>query len=216
MATLGSLRRRRSAFVTVLVVFGTLGILLGTGSSGSDLLILLCAMLFAALGLALGSHVVTRNQLPPSKGQTLAAAVTGGVTGALLSVIGFELGVTLAHLFGLKRVEGVEWAELFLPPWICWSGGFAILSRYLAWHLLGDHIVLASAAGAVGALVSDALVTLLLIRPFATGPPLQAPPVVTAALGALVAAGLAWAERKVPHKNADANNAPLANDTKRQ
>jgi uncharacterized membrane protein YeaQ/YmgE (transglycosylase-associated protein family) len=173
-------------------------------------------MLFAALGLALGSHVVTRNQLPPSKGQTLAAAVTGGVTGALLSVIGFELGVTLAHLFGLKRVEGVEWAELFLPPWICWSGGFAILSRYLAWHLLGDHIVLASAAGAVGALVGDALVTLLLIRPFATGPPLQAPPVVTAALGALVAAGLAWAERKVPHKNADADNAPLANDTKRQ
>lgn len=68
-------------------------------------------------------------------------------------------------------------------------------------------------ARVVAALVGDSLMLLILIRPFTTGPYLlHAPIVMTATFGALVGAALAWAERKVPHGNAEAADTSSAND----
>jgi hypothetical protein len=51
-------------------------------------------------------------------------------------------------------------------------------------------------AGAAGALLGDSLMTQLIARPLTTGPHVvQAPIAETLAFGALVAGGLAWAER---------------------
>ncbi len=196
MAKLTSLAGRRCVSVAVPVSIGTLAFLLATGSRDAALLILPLEMLFAAVGLALGSHLVIQGYLPPSNARPLGAAAAGGFAGAVCAVLGLVLGGPLANLFGLKSSEGLEWAAFFLPLWICPSGGFAILSRYLVWQFVGDQIVIAVGAGAVGALVGDSLITLLLIQPSTTGPALHAPPAMTAGFGALVAAGLAWAERK--------------------
>jgi hypothetical protein len=133
-----------------------------------------------------------------------------------MCIAGLVVGAALADLFSLRRSEGVEWAIFLLPPWIASSGGSAIFARYLVWLMLGDQMVVVAAAGAVGALVGDSLMLFLVIRPFTTGPHLlHAPIVMTAGFGALIATGLACAERNVPHKNADADNVPLANDTKK-
>jgi hypothetical protein len=216
MAKLASLAGRRCVSVAVPVSIGTLAFLLATGSRDAALLILPLGMLFAAVGLALGSHLVIQGYLPPSNVRPLGAAALGGFAGAVCAVLGLVLGGLLANLFGLKSSEGLEWAALFLPLWICPSGGFAILSRYTVWQFVGDQIVIAVGAGAVGALVGDSLMTLLLIQPLTTGPALHAPPAMTAGFGALVAAGLAWAERKVPHGNPEAADTSSATDTTEQ
>jgi len=165
----------------------------------SELLVLLHGMFFSAVGLSLGSHLVIRYRVPPTLGRLIGAALTGALSGVLLSLVGLEVGAALSNLLSLKRSEGAEWAAIFLPSWILFSGGSALFSRYLVWKLLGDQILVAIGAGAVGALVGDSLMMLILIRPFTTGlHVLHAPVVITAAFGAAVAAGLAWAERKLP------------------
>lgn len=203
MAKLSSLAWRRSLSVALLVSIGTVFFLQFTGSTTSEFLIFVPGMLFPALGLALGSHLVIRGHVPPNPGRLIGGAVTGGLAGALLSLLGLLAGAFLANLVGVKHSEGVEWAVIILPFWIFFSGGSAIFARYLVWQLLGGQIVLAFVAGAFGALVGDSLMTLILIRPFTTGPHfLQAPIVMTAGFGALVATGLAWAERRAPYSNA--------------
>jgi len=185
--------------VSALVSTSTIFYLLSSGATTLEFVIFVPGMLFPALGLALGSHLVIGDRVRPSPWRLIGGAITGGLAGALLSILGLTLGATLANLFGLKRSEGAEWAAIFLPSWILFSGGSALFSRYLVSKLLGDQILVAIGAGAVGALVGDSLMMLILIRPFTTGPHvLHAPVVMTAAFGAAVAAGLAWAERKLP------------------
>jgi hypothetical protein len=199
------------------VSVGTISFLLSTGATTLEFVIFVPGMLFPALGLALGSHLIIGDNVPPTPWRLIAGAVTGALAGALLSLLGLTLGATLANLFGLKRSEGAEWAAIFLPSWIFFSGGSALFARYLVWKLLGDQTVVAVGAGAVGALVGDSLMTLMLTRPFTTGPHfLHAPLVMTAGFGALVAAGLAWAERKVSDSSPEATRASSANDTPEQ
>jgi len=64
-------------------------------------------------------------------------------------------------------------------------------------------------------LVGDSLKLLILIRPFTTGPHLlHAPIAMTAIFGALVAAGLAWAERKASYENLKLSDVSSADDIK--
>lgn len=213
MATLASLAWRRSTDVALLVSIGTISFLLSTGATTLEFVIFVPGMLFPALGLAVGSHLIIRDHVPPSPWRLIGGAATGGLAGALLSLLGLILGATLANLFGLKRSEGAEWAAIFLPSWILFSGSSALFARYLVWKLLGNQTLVAVGAGAVGALVGDSLMMLILIGPFTTGPYLlHAPLVMTAGFGALVAAGLVWAERKIPHGNPEAVDTPSAND----
>lgn len=215
MATLSSLAWRRSTDVALLVSIGTISFLLSTGATMLEFVIFVPGMLFPALGLALGSHLIIRDHLPPSPWRLIGGAATGGLAGALLSLLGLILGATLANLFGLKRSEGAEWAAIFLPSWILFSGSSALFARYLVWKLLGNQTLVAVGAGAVGALVGDSLMMLILIRPFTTGPHLlHAPVAMTAIFGALVAAGLAWAERKVPHETLKLSDVSSADDVK--
>ena len=215
MATLSSLAWRRSTDVALLVSIGTISFLLSTGATMLEFVIFVPGMLFPALGLALGSHLIIRDHLPPSPWRLIGGAATGGLAGALLSLLGLILGATLANLFGLKRSEGAEWAAIFLPSWILFSGSSALFARYLVWKLLGNQTLVAVGAGAVGALVGDSLMMLILIRPFTTGPHLlHAPVAMTAIFGALVAAGLAWAERKVPHETLKLSGVSSADDIK--
>ena len=94
---------------------------------------------------------------------------------------------------------GLEWARFFFPFWIFFSGSSAISGRYMAWRFLGNRLVAAIGAGVLGALVGDTVMTFTIFWPFAVGPDyLRAPVAMTATFGALVAAGLAWAERKLP------------------
>ena len=216
MATLCSLGWRRSTDVALLVSIGTISFLPSTGATTLEFVIFVPGMLFPALGLALGSQLIIRDHLPPSPWRLIGGAATGGLAGALLCLLGLTLGATLANLFGLKRSEGTEWAAIFLPSWILFSGSSALFARYLVWKLLGNQPLVAVGAGAVGALVGDSLMTLLLIQPLTTGPALHAPPAMTAGFGALVAAGLAWAERKVPHGNPKAADTSSATDTTEQ
>lgn len=66
-------------------------------------------------------------------------------------------------------------------------------------HVAAHVLALAVVDNLVGALVGDSLMLFLVIRPFTTGPHLlHAPVAMTATFGALVAAGLTWAERKLP------------------
>ena len=216
-AIMASLGWRRFLSVSILVSGGAGVFLLHTGSVDSELLILLHGMLFCALGLSLGSHFVIRDRVPPSLGRLIGAALTGAFSGALLSLVGLEVGATLSNLLSLRRSEGTEWAVIFLPFWILFSGSFAIFARYLVWKLLGNQPLVAVGAGAVGALVGDSLMMLILVRPFTTGPHLlHAPIVMTAGFGALIASGLAWAERKVPHGNPEATDTSSATDTTEQ
>jgi len=212
---MASLGWRRFLSVSILVSGGAGAFLLHTGSVDSELLILLHGMLFCALGLSLGSHFVIRDRVPPSLGRLIGAALTGAFSGALLSLVGLEVGAALSNLLNLKRSEGIEWAVIVLPFWILFSGSFAIFARYLVWRLLGDQIIIAVSAGAAGALLGDSLMTLLIARPFTTGPHVvQAPTIMTLAFGALIAAGLAWAERKVPHETLKLSDVSSADDIK--
>jgi len=215
LATLSSLAWRRSTDVALLVSIGTIFFLLSTGATILEFVIFVPGMLFPALGLALGSHLIIRDHAPPNPWRLIGGAATGGLAGALLSLLGLILGAALANLFGLKRSEGAEWAAIFLPSWILFSGGSALFARYLVWKLLGDQILVAVGAGAVGALVGDSLMMLMLVRPFTTGPHLlHAPITMTATFGALVAAGLAWAERNVPCGNPKISDASSADNIK--
>jgi len=217
VTTMASLGWRRALCAGLLVTLGAVPYLLSSGSVDSEFPILLLGTLFGAWGLALGSHLIVRDLLPPPPRHLIGGTFLGTLTGAAMCIAGLVVGAALADLFSLRRSEGVEWAIFLLPPWIASSGGSAIFARYLVWLMLGDQMVVVAAAGAVGALVGDSLMLFLVIRPFTTGPHLLHTPIVmTAGFGALIATGLACAERKVPHKNADADNAPLANDTKRQ
>jgi hypothetical protein len=111
---------------------------------------------------------------------------------------------------------GLEWARLFLPFWIFFSGGSAISARYLAWKFLNNQIVAVITAGALGALLSDAAMAVTLFRPFAVGRDLLPGRIVmTAAFGAAVAAGLAWAERSIPYKNLTTSDTSATEDRPR-
>jgi len=203
--------------VAGLVLVATVATLSVPPSYGSDFLILGSSMLFSALGLGFGSHVVIRDRVPPNLGGLIGAAFSGGLVGALLFLPGFVAGAALATIFSLKRSEGVEWALVFFPFWIFFAGGSAICARYLVWRFLGNQIVVAIAAGVVGAFVGDALMTFTISRPFTVGPDyLHAPIAMTAIFGALVAAGLAWAERNVPSGNQKAPDAASTNDTNKE
>jgi hypothetical protein len=137
--------------------------------------------------------------------------------GALLSLVGLGLGAALSGLLRLKPIEGTEWAILFLPVWILFSGSSAIFARYLVWRLLGNQILVAVGAGAAGAMVGDSLVLLILIRLFTTGPYFpHASIAMDATIGALVAGGLAWAERKIPHGYCDVADRTSADDVKEE
>ena len=195
MTTLALLGWRRAFYVGLLVSAGTLACLLYVGAVASDLPVLLLGMLFSAMGVALGSHLVIRDHLPPDSGLLIGGTVAGAVAGAVMSVAGLLVGGTLAELFSLRLSKELGWIVFFLPPWIASSGGSAIFARYLVGRLLGDQRVVVVAAGMVGAILGDSLMTFLVIRPSTTGPPLQAPVTWTAGLGALIAMGLAWAER---------------------
>ena len=165
----------------------------------SVFVIFIPAMLLSSFGLALGSHLVIRDRVPPTVGRVFGAAFTGGLAGALLFLIGFEGGAALAIRLHLKLLEGLDWGLYFFPFWIFFSGGSAILGRYLAWRFLGNWLVAAIGAGVLGALLGDTVMTFSIFWPFAVGPDyLHAPLPMTAIFGALVAAGLAWAERKLP------------------
>jgi hypothetical protein len=192
---IASLGWRRASYVGLLVSAGTLFCLFYVGTVASDLFVLLLGMLFSAMGVALGSHLVIRAHLPPDFGPLIGGTVAGALVGAVMSVAGLLVGGALAELFSLRLSKELGWIFFFLPPWIASSGGSAIFARYLVWRLLGGHIVLDVAAGMVGAILGDFLMTFLLVRPFITDPPLQAPVTWTAGLGALIAMGLAWAER---------------------
>lgn len=210
-----SLGWRRLLSVSTLVSGGAAAFLLSTGSLDSELPILLGGMLFCAVGLSLGSHLVVRDHAPPSLGRMIGAALAGASSGALLSLVGLGLGAALSGLLSLKPIEGTEWAVLFLPVWILFSGSSAIFARYLVWRLLGNQILVAVGAGAAGAMVGDSLVLLILIRLFTTSPYFpHASIAMDATIGALVAGGLAWAERNIPDSGPDTTTASSADDIK--
>lgn len=213
MIILRSLRWRRPFYVGVLVGVGTFVEVSVTYYVSSEFLIFIPAMLLSAWGLALGSHLVVRDRVPPNLGRLIGTALTGGLAGALLFVIGLRGGVLLAIRLGLKLPEGLGWGLVFFPLWIFSAGGSAILGRYLGWRFLTNQMIVAVGTGILAALIGDTGMTLMIFRPFAVGPDyLHAPIAMTATFGALVAAGLAWAERKVPHGNAEAADTSLAND----
>jgi len=212
VAITASLGWRRTLYVGLLVSAATLVCLLYVGTVASDLPVLVLGMLFSSMGVGLGSHLVIRDHLPPGSGLLIGGTVAGAVAGAVMSVAGLLVGGALAELFSLRLSKELGWIFFFLPPWIAASGGSAIFARYLVWRLLGDQILVDVTAGMVGAILGDFLMTFLVIRPSITGPPLQAPVTWTAGLGALIAMGLAWAERKVPHSNAEGADTSSAND----
>jgi hypothetical protein len=198
VTTLSSLRWQRPIYVALLVVIATTIFLNIPRPNASEFFIFIPAMLLSAMGLALGSHLVMGDRVPPTLGRLAGAAFTGGLAGALLFIPGIAAGAALANTLGLKRPEGLEWGVFFFPFWIFFSGGSAIFGRYLGWRFLGNRLVAAIGAGVLGALVGDTVMTFTIFWPFAVGPDyLHAPIAMTATFGALVAAGLAWAERKV-------------------
>ncbi len=215
MITLSSLQWRRPFFVALLVVMANTIWYSLAGAGRSDFLIFTPGMLFSALGLALGSHLIIRDRVPPSLGRLIGAALTGGLAGALLFLAGFATGTAMADLSDPELRMGLGWAGFFFPFWIFFSGGSAIFGRYLTWRLLGNQMVVATGGGALGALVGDTVMTFTIFWPFAVGPDyLHAPVAMTAMFGALVAAGLAWAERMVPHETLKLSDVSSADDIK--
>jgi len=192
-----------------MVSIGTVSCLLmvGTGRLDAEFLILLFGMSSSALGVALGAHLIIRDQLPPRFGRLVGGSLGGGLAGAILFVIGFSAGALLANRIGARPSEGTAWAVIFLPFWVLSSGGSAVFARYLVWPVLGSHLLVAVVTGGLGALIGDSLMTLILIRPFTIGPHFfHLPVAITAGFGALVASGLAWAERKISPSDAAAGD----------
>lgn len=219
MTRLTSLGLHRALYISVLVSIAALFFLLlsmDKWTKASDFLIMIPEMFFSGLGLGLGAHFVILGYVPPSPPRILGAALMGGIAGAFLSPVGYLLGGGLTYLLRAEVNEGIGWGLLFLPPWIFFSGSFAIGARYLAARVRGLQLAVAPVMGALGALAGDLLMTLTLFRPIPPAPGLRMPLAVTGTLGALIAFGLAWAERGMSDGTPTPPDSPSTEDGERQ